>query len=80
MSPPAEEYVTFREFVDLRDRHDKTLRTLDEEKADASGVQELSKRVDALRGALITFALSVAGSAIVFALGTLALLWQLGGN
>lgn len=75
MNPP-EEFVTFREFIELRDRS----RAMETQKADASDVQELSKRVDALRGALITFALSVAGSAIVFALGTLALLWQLGGH
>ena len=80
LNPPPEEYVTFREFVDLRDRHVRDVGRLDTEKADAADVQELTKRVDALRGALITFALSVAGSAVVFALGTLALLWQFGGG
>lgn len=78
MSPP-EEFVTFREFVDLRDRHVRDVGRLDDEKADASDVQELAKQFAALRGALLTFALSIAGSAIVFAIGTLALLWQFGG-
>lgn len=80
MLVPPDEYVTFREFVDLRDRHVRDTARLDTEKADAADVQALSVRVDALRSALITFALSIAGSAIVFALGTLALLWQFGGH
>lgn len=75
-----DEYVTFREFVDLRDRSDREVRRLDEEKADKTDVQKLTLSVDSLRGSLITFALSVAGSAIVFALGTLVLLWQFGGQ
>lgn len=79
MNPPAprgDELVTFREFEDLRSR----VRDLDREKADAVAVADLATKVDALRSALITFSLSIAGSAVVFALGTLALLWQLGGH
>lgn len=80
VNPPPDEGVSYREFAAAVTRHDGALVKLDTEKADASDVAMLSQRVDALRSALITFALSIAGSAIVFALGTLALLWQLGGH
>jgi hypothetical protein len=83
VNPPssrAEEFVTFREFEDLRARFRDVTDKLDTEKADATAVSDLAQKVDSLRSALITFSLSIAGSAIVFALGTLALLWQLGGH
>lgn len=82
MNPPAspDEYVTFREFEDLRSRFRDVTDKLDREKADAVAVADLAKKVEGLRAALITFSLSIAGSAIVFALGTLALMWQLGGH
>lgn len=81
MNPPtAEEFVTYREFADHRTSAREIAEKLDREKADLAAVSDLAKKVEALRTALITFALSIAGSAIVFALGTLALLWQLGGG
>lgn len=79
-APKADEYVTFREFEDLRTSVRAATDKLDTEKADAVAVADLAAKVESLRSALITFSLTIAGSAVVFALGTLALLWQLGGH